>query len=100
MVRSEIISKLSSKILKKLKKSEIEKILSIVLNTIIEEVKHNKSAEFRSFGTFSQKKLKEKSNARNPKTNEKIYVPEKISVKFKMSKKLKKKINNSKDVSN
>ena len=86
MVRSEIISKLSSKIHKKLKKSEIEKILSIVLNTIIEEVKHNKSAEFRSFGTFSQKKLKEKSNARNPKTNEKIYIKEKYAILFKSSK--------------
>tara|TARA_Y100000590_G_C15624244_1_gene978733 strand:- start:664 stop:960 length:297 start_codon:yes stop_codon:yes gene_type:complete len=93
MLRSEIISELSKKIHKKLKKSEIEEILKIILNTIVEEAQNNKSAEFRNFGTFSLKKTKEKTNARNPRTNEKIYVPEKISIKFKMAKKLKNKIN-------
>lgn len=97
MVRSEIISKLSDKIHKKLKKKEIEKILDLVFKTIIEEVKSNKNAEFRGFGTFSLKKLKAKANARNPKTYEKIFVPEKISIKFRMAKELKNKINYSKD---
>tara|TARA_B100000959_G_C14473541_1_gene416141 strand:- start:109 stop:411 length:303 start_codon:yes stop_codon:yes gene_type:complete len=97
MLRSEIISELSKKIHKKLKKSEIEKVLKIILNTIVEEVQNNKSTEFRNFGTFSLKKIREKTNARNPRTNEKIYVPEKISIKFKMAKDLKNKINQYKD---
>ncbi len=93
MVRSEIISKLSNKIYKKLKKTEIEKILKIILSTIIQELKNSKSTEFRNFGRFSLKKIKEKKNARNPSTNEKIYVPEKMYIKFKMAKELKNKIN-------
>ena len=92
MVRSEIISKLSDKIHRKLKKSELEKILNIVVNTIIDGVKENKSVELRNFGRFSIKKIKEKRNARNPSTGEKIHIEERKSISFKMSKELKEKI--------
>ena len=93
MVRSEIISKLSSRIDQKLKKSDLEKILKIFLNTIIEGIKDNKSTELRSFGRFSVKTIKEKRNARNPSTGEKIHVEARKSISFKMSKELREKIN-------
>tara|TARA_Y100001970_G_C14054114_1_gene760554 strand:+ start:69 stop:365 length:297 start_codon:yes stop_codon:yes gene_type:complete len=93
MVRSEIISILSNKIHRKLKKSDLEKVLNIFFNTIIESVKKDKSVEFRNFGRFSVKKLKEKINARNPKSGKKIIIPEKKSINFKLSKELMKKIN-------
>ena len=93
MVRSEIISKLSSRIDQKLKKSDLEKILKIFLNTIIEGITDNKSTELRNFGRFSVKKIKEKRNARNPRTGEKIHVEERKSISFKMSKELREKIN-------
>ena len=92
MVRSELISKLSEKIQRKLKKSDLEKIVSILLDTIIEGIKNNKSTEFRHFGRFSIKKLKKKIN-RNPRTGEKIHTPEKISIAFKMANEMKKKVN-------
>ena len=92
MVRSELISKLSEKIQRKLKKSDLEKIVSILLETIIEGIKNNKSTEFRNFGRFSVKKLKKKIN-RNPRTGEKIHTPEKISIAFKMANEMKKKVN-------
>ena len=93
MVRSEIISKLSSRIDQKLKKSDLEKILKIFLNTIIEGIKDNKSTELRNFGRFSVKRIKEKRNARNPSTGEKIHVEARKSISFKMSKELREKIN-------
>jgi len=93
MVRSEIISKLSSRIDQKLKKSDLEKILKIFLNTIVEGIKDNKSTELRNFGRFSVKRIKEKRNARNPGTGEKIHVEERKSISFKMSKELREKIN-------
>ena len=93
MVRSEIISKLSDKIHQKLTKYELEKIFDIIIDTIVDGVKQNVSTELRGFGRFSQKKIKEKKNARNPKTGEKIRVPEKKSISFKMSKELRNKIN-------
>ena len=92
MVRSELISKLSEKIHRKLKKSDLEKIVSILLETIIEGIKNNKSTEFRNFGRFSIKKLKKKIN-RNPRTGEKVHTPEKISIAFKMANEMKKKVN-------
>ena len=55
MVRSEIISKLSDKIHRKIKKSELEKILNILIETIVEGVRDHKSIELRNFGTFSDK---------------------------------------------
>ena len=92
MVRSEIISKLSKKIHRKLKKSDLEKIFQIFLNTIIQGIKDEKAIEFRNFGRFSAKKIKGKVN-RNPRTGERIRTPDKLSVTFKMSKELKKQIN-------
>ena len=59
MVKSEIISKLSKKIHQKLKKSELEEILNIVLETIIQGIKDGRSSELRDFGRFSPKKLKD-----------------------------------------
>ena len=75
MVRSELISKLSKKIQPKLKKSDIEKIVSILLEAIVDGIKKNKSTEFRNFGRFSVKRLKKKIS-RNPRTGEKIHKAE------------------------
>ena len=58
-------------------------------NSLLEE----KNIELRGFGTFFIKKIKEKHSARNPKTGELIYVPEKNKIRFKVSKKLKELIN-------
>ena len=44
-------------------------------------------------GRFSCKKLKENFNARNPATNELIYKPERVKVRFKASKRLNEIIN-------
>ena len=56
MVRSEIISKLSNRIHKKLKKSELEKVLDIILNSVVDGISENKASEWRAFGRFSPKK--------------------------------------------
>ena len=98
MVKSEIISKLSEKIHRKIKRSELEKIVNIIINTIVDEIKYQKATEIRRFGRFSQKKIKEKTNARNPRTGEKIKVKKKISIGFKMSKELKEKINKESEI--
>ena len=52
-----------------------------------------KDVEIRGFGTFFVKKIKEKHSARNPRTGEIIYIPEKNKVRFRSSKKLNKFIN-------
>ena len=71
--------------------------LEFVLNTFNECIRkalvERKNIELRGFGTFFIKKIKEKYSARNPKSGEIIYVPERNKVRFKPSKKLKELIN-------
>ena len=93
MVRSEIISKLSDKIHRKLKKSELDEILDIIISLIIDGIKNDKSVELRNFGRLTPKIIKARSNARNPKTGEINQTNQKKSISFKMSKELKKRIN-------
>ena len=92
MVKSEIIKQLHKKH-PALKHSQIEAIFNIMFNTIIDSLIKDKPVELRGFGRFSIKKIKAKYNARNPLTGEKIYVPEKKKVSFKISKHLKQEIN-------
>ena len=88
------------KLIKQLKKrnsqlnqSEIENILDLFSKNINNYLKRGGSIEIRGFGRFFHKKIKENFNSRNPSTNELIYKPERVKVRFKASKKLNKIIN-------
>ena len=73
--------------------SEIENIIEIFSNVIEKTLKDGGRVELRGFGTFFVKKIKERHSAKNPRTGELIYIPEKNKVRFKSSKKLKENIN-------
>ena len=93
MVKSEINKQLHKKH-PALTRSQIEAIFDTMFNSISESLTKEKPVELRDFGRFSIKTIKQKYNARNPKTGEIIYVPEKKKVSFKMSKHLKQELNN------
>ena len=92
MSRPELIKQLKLKN-PKLNKTEIEIIIDNFCENIEKALKDSRKVELRGFGMFFVKKIKEKYSARNPKTGELIYVPEKNKVRFRASKNLKKKIN-------
>ncbi len=92
MVKSEIIKKLKEKY-PKLNLKQIETIFDIIFDTMSENLIKNNNIEIRKIGTFSIKDVKKKMNARNPRTGETVFVPEKKKISFKMSKFLKDKIN-------
>ena len=92
MVKSEFIKLLQQKH-PAFNRSQIQVIIDIMFDTIKGSLIKNKPVELRNFGRFSIKTIKAKYNARNPKTGESIYVPEKKKVSFKMSKHLKQIIN-------
>ena len=73
--------------------TEINYIIDIFINSISNALKNGKNVQIKGLGRWYLKKLKENYNARNPKTNEIIYKPERIKVRFKASKKLNKLIN-------
>ena len=88
------------KIIKELKiknpninKKDLEKIFELFLQEIIDSLLSKKSIEIRSLGTFFIKEIKEKKQARNPKTGENIYVPKRNKIRFRASKRLKELIN-------
>ena len=89
-----------SKLLKQLSKNwpgflqkDLSKFTDIILNEIKRALRRGDSVELRGFGRFSVKTQKS-SIRRNPKTGEKVAVPEKKVIRWKQSKDLFKKINN------
>jgi|TARA_B110000211_G_scaffold207677_1_gene243705 nucleoid DNA-binding protein len=96
LVKSKIIKDLHKKH-PALNRSQIEVIVDIMFETIADSLTKHKPVELRNFGRFSVKTIKAKYNARNPKTGEIIYVPEKKKVSFKQAKYLKDQINKKTD---
>ena len=89
-----------SKLLKQLKKnwpnltlSQLNKFTEIILSEIKKALRRGEGVELRNFGTWRIKTQKE-SIRRNPKTGEKVAVPAKKVISWKMSKEIFKKINN------
>ena len=84
-----------SDIIKQLKKSypnfltkDLSKFTDIILNEIKSALKRGDRVELRnSFGVFFTN-IQKKSIRRNPKTGEKVNVPEKKTINWKMSKEI------------
>ena len=92
MSRKELIKQLK-KINPKLNQADIENVINIFSEGIFSALEQGKSVEIKNLGRFYVKKLRENYNARNPATNELIYKPERVKVRFKASKRLNKLIN-------
>tara|TARA_Y100000389_G_scaffold119989_1_gene117148 strand:+ start:1343 stop:1630 length:288 start_codon:yes stop_codon:yes gene_type:complete len=90
--RPKLIKQLKKKNLK-LSQSEVETVIDLFSDNITKALKEGRKVELRGFGTFFIKKIKENYSARNPKTGELIYIPQKNKIRFRTSKILKKKIN-------
>ena len=92
MSRKELLKQLKKRN-PKLTQVELENVIDIFSKSIFSALKSGSTVEIRRFGRFNLKKLKENYNARNPATNELIYKPERVRIRFKASKKLNKIIN-------
>ena len=92
MSRKKLITQLKEKN-PKLNQSELEAVIDIFSESISDALRNGNNVESRGLGRWYSKKLKENFNARNPATNELIYKPERIKVRFRPSKNLKKIIN-------
>jgi integration host factor subunit beta len=68
------------------------KVIQAFLDEIVNELAKGNRLEFRDFGVF-ETKMRAAREAQNPKTLEKVHVPAKRSVKFKMGRLMKQKLN-------
>ncbi len=92
-----------SKLIKQLKSSypnfltrDLDKLTNIILKEIENTLARGEGVELRNFGTF-RTNIQKASIRRNPKTGEKVNVPKKRTIKWKMSKELLKKLNDEKE---
>ncbi len=83
MTKADIVDRIASGT--GLTKLETEAIVEGFFSTVIDSLKNGKGIEIRGFGTFKVKK-KNARQARNPKTGEKVFVPEHYVPTFKFSK--------------
>jgi nucleoid DNA-binding protein len=89
VTKKEIVKAISDEIgMTQLKTKEIvQKTFDAIVDTLIQE----RRIELRNFGVFEVKKRAPRK-ARNPRTGEKVFVPEKYVVTFKPGKEMEEKV--------
>ena len=92
LVKSQILKQLSSNYPNFLNKN-LSKLIDIIISNMENALVRNERVELRDIFTL-ETKIQKARISRNPKTNEKVKVPEKRTVHFKMSKKWFKDLNN------
>ena len=92
--KSDIVNKLADNYPNFIKK-DIRKLIEIVISELSNSLKRHERVELRDVFSL-EPRLRKARIARNPKTNQTIYVKEKYSILFKLSKMWSKKINEKK----
>jgi len=85
--REDIIRRAGDKL--NLTHDEMKIILDTTLDTMVEMLTEEQSRiriELRNFGIFEVKPTRAKPRARNPRTNEEVYVPPRRKIHFKPGK--------------
>ena len=72
----------------------VKRVIQRFLNTIIEELGNGNRLEFRDFGVF-ESKVRAPRQAQNPKTMDKVRVPSRRTVKFKVGRVMKQRLEQS-----
>ncbi len=80
------------------KRVVVKRIVQSFLDAVIEELAKNNRLEFRDFGVF-ETRTRAPRVAQNPKTLERVEVPAKRTVKFKMGRLMKQKLSSTVAVS-
>ena len=70
------------------KRVVVKRIIQSFLDEIVDELGHGNRLEFRDFGVFESKQRAARV-AQNPKTLERVHVPSKKTVKFKVGRLMK-----------
>ena len=90
MIKQDIVDNVSEKT--GLTKLEVEDVINTSFKEIIMTLSKNEKIELRGFGTFAVKHRLPKK-ARNPKTGDPVYLPERYVPVFKPSKRMKTTVN-------
>jgi integration host factor subunit beta len=86
ITKKELIDRIA--IATKMKRVQAKRVVQMFLDEIVAELGRGNRLEFRDFGVF-ESKLRKARRAQNPKTMERVDVPEKRTVKFKVGRVMK-----------
>jgi integration host factor subunit beta len=81
VTKKELIDRISEKT--QAKRVIVKNVIQTFLDEIVDELRKNNRLEFRDFGVF-ETRTRAARVAQNPKTLERVKVPPKKTVKFKM----------------
>ena len=98
MVKSELVKKLCN-MYPDILHRDMKKIVEIIIFEFIEALRRNEAIEIRGFGRFKTVSRKARIG-RNPKNSNKVEIPEKKAIKWKMSKILYNRLNKNFDSNN
>jgi integration host factor subunit beta len=91
MTKSDLVEKLSEKV-STLTKKECEEIVETVFENMKKALHKGEKIEIRGFGSFTVR-VRRAKEGRNPKTGEKVAIPEKRIPFFKVGKELRELVN-------
>ena len=91
MIKSELIKRISSKN-PHLYERDIDKIVSVMLDEMVEALRRGDRVELRGFGAFSVK-LRDARQGRNPRTGAAVLVAKKAIPAFKTGKDMRARLN-------
>jgi integration host factor subunit beta len=91
MTKSDLVQKLSEQVTT-LTKKECEVIVDTVFGNMKESLQRGEKIEIRGFGSFTVR-VRRAKEGRNPKTGEKVSIPEKRIPFFKVGKELREMVN-------
>ncbi len=95
VTKKELIDRIAERTLAK--RVSVKRIIQAFLDEITDELCHDNRLEFRDFGVF-ETRTRAARTAQNPKTLERVEVPAKRTVKFKMGRLMRERL--SSDISN
>lgn len=83
MTKRDLVVRVSEKL--GYSQTEVHQIIRCALNTIIDSLKDEKRLEIRNFGVFEVKTRKARMG-RNPRTGDRVPIPQKLVATFKAGK--------------
>ncbi len=92
ITKKELIDRIAEKT--QAKRVVVKRVVQSFLDEIISELSSSNRLEFRDFGVF-EVRTREARIAQNPKTLERVKVPAKRTVKFKMGRLMKEKLSSN-----
>jgi integration host factor subunit beta len=93
MTKSDLVEKLAEKAANlTLTKKQCEEIVDTVFDRMKDALRKGEKIEIRGFGSFTIR-VRRSKEGRNPKTGEKVFIPEKRIPFFKVGKELREMVN-------